>query len=178
MRTEEGHRHIEHPAPFERKDISPKGIILFIAGLFVTILIVMAGLSWLLGLWSLERRTVGPQPRAARDQVPAPPQLQETPPIDMKTLRAQEDAILHTYGWADEGGGVVRIPIETAIDILAQRGLPSRSERGIETAPATGAPSGAPRTGPPVPRQLLQPGIRPPAGKAQEGAPPAPREQK
>jgi hypothetical protein len=54
------------------------------------------------------------------------PQLQQTPILDLRAIRAEEDKILNGYGWVDQPKGVVRIPISDAIDILAKRGLPSR----------------------------------------------------
>ncbi|HTS61635.1 MAG TPA: hypothetical protein VMH28_06400 [Candidatus Acidoferrales bacterium] len=54
------------------------------------------------------------------------PQLQKTPIPDLRQFHAEEDKILGSYGWVDQPKGVVRIPIDRAIDVLAQRGLPSR----------------------------------------------------
>jgi hypothetical protein len=75
-------------------------------------------------------REGGPLPR---DQVnvdarrlPPMPRLQSAPIGDLKDMRAAEDQILKGYGWVDQAHGVVRIPIDRAIDLLAQRGLPSR----------------------------------------------------
>ena len=39
-------------------------------------------------------------------------------------MRAREDAVLTTYGWVDRNTGVARIPIERAMDLLVERGLP------------------------------------------------------
>src|SRR5215470_11575147 len=52
---------------------------------------------------------------------PPEPRLQETPPLDLKAYRAAEDQILTSYGWIDQEKGIVRIPIDKAIDLLAQR---------------------------------------------------------
>ena len=35
-----------------------------------------------------------------------------------------EDSVLNHYGWVDPERGVVRIPIDRAIDVIATRGLP------------------------------------------------------
>jgi hypothetical protein len=43
----------------------------------------------------------------------------------LRQLQATENAILTTYGWADRQNGVVRIPIDRAIDLIEQRGLPT-----------------------------------------------------
>ena len=43
------------------------------------------------------------------------------------------DAILDSYGWVDPDKGIVRIPIDQAIDIVAQKGLPSKpSPTGLD----------------------------------------------
>ena len=42
----------------------------------------------------------------------------------------QEEQTLHSYGWVDQPAGVVRIPIDRAMELLAQRGLPTRPQAG------------------------------------------------
>src|SRR5262245_15183948 len=54
------------------------------------------------------------------------PQLQQTPVLDLRAIREAEETTLTTYGWVDQQKGVVRIPIDRAIDLLAARGLPAR----------------------------------------------------
>ena len=56
------------------------------------------------------------------------PQLQKTPIPDLKAIRAEEDKLLNGYAWVDQPKGVVRIPVDRAIEVLAQRGLPTRGE--------------------------------------------------
>jgi hypothetical protein len=58
---------------------------------------------------------------------PPAPRLQTDPVADWQALQATEEAALHSYSWADRGAGKVRIPIDRAIDLLAQRGLPVES---------------------------------------------------
>jgi len=43
---------------------------------------------------------------------------------DLATLHAKEDLLLDHYTWIDESKGTVRIPIERAMELIAQRGLP------------------------------------------------------
>jgi hypothetical protein len=46
---------------------------------------------------------------------------------DTADLHAREDLLLEYYSWADQGQGSprrVRIPIERAMELIAQRGLP------------------------------------------------------
>ena len=46
----------------------------------------------------------------------------------------KEERTLYSYGWVDERAGIVRIPIERAMDLLVQRGLPLRSQ-GVASEP-------------------------------------------
>jgi hypothetical protein len=90
-------------------------------------------LMWLL-LRSFEARDAKQAPRlyplaAGQDsRVPPEPRLQTNPREDLADLRAREDARLHSYGWVDKNAGVVRIPIDDAIKLTLERGLPSRQE--------------------------------------------------
>ena len=61
-------------------------------------------------------------------RVPPEPRLQINPRQDLKDLRAAEDEILHGYGWVDRNAGIVRIPIDDAMRLTLERGLPSRPQ--------------------------------------------------
>jgi hypothetical protein len=80
------------------------------------------------------------------------PRLQADPATELSKLKEESLARLNGYGWVDEDAGVAHIPIDRAIDILAESGLPAipaRSETGKEAAPEAkprspaGAPSGS-----------------------------------
>jgi hypothetical protein len=43
---------------------------------------------------------------------------------DVADLHAREDILLDNYTWIDQSKGTVRIPIERAMEIIAQKGLP------------------------------------------------------
>ena len=62
-------------------------------------------------------------------EVPAP-RLQPQPFKDVYVLRGEEAARLSSYGWVDKQGGVTRIPIDRAMELMLQRGFPVRSEQG------------------------------------------------
>jgi hypothetical protein len=44
---------------------------------------------------------------------------------DLADLHDREDLLLNNYSWADQSQGKVRIPIERAMELIAQRGLPT-----------------------------------------------------
>jgi hypothetical protein len=78
------------------------------------------------------------------------PRLQERPFDDWRTMHRQQDELLSSYGWVDEGKGVARIPIDEAMKRLAEKGLPARPAPAATPpppvvaapAPAAAAPAG------------------------------------
>jgi hypothetical protein len=61
-------------------------------------------------------------------QIPPAPHIEEHPAIEIQTLRAEEDRTLSTYGWVDKKTGVVRIPIDRAMELQLQQGFPVNKE--------------------------------------------------
>lgn len=53
------------------------------------------------------------------------PRLQTDDTRDMQMLRDQEDLQLDNYMWIDQSTGKVVIPIDRAIELTAERGIPS-----------------------------------------------------
>jgi hypothetical protein len=49
-----------------------------------------------------------------------------TAPTGDEQARSRDDPILYGYGWVDQKAGIAHIPIQRAIDLVAQSGLPSR----------------------------------------------------
>ena len=52
---------------------------------------------------------------------------------EIADLHAKEDLLLNNYSWADQSKGTVRIPIEQAMALIAERGLPVAA--AVESAP-------------------------------------------
>jgi hypothetical protein len=65
----------------------------------------------------------------------------------MNKFRTAEEQVLHSYGWVDPKAGVVHIPIERAMQIIAQQGLPTRGEQQVtpEVKPSAGRSTGRAR---------------------------------
>jgi hypothetical protein len=70
--------------------------------------------------------------------LPPEPRLQVNPAQDFQTFYATQQAELNTYGWNDRENGTVHIPVERAMQLLAQTGLPVMT--GTPTPPAPGSP--------------------------------------
>jgi hypothetical protein len=98
------------------------------------VLVSILSLAGLFGLFRyFQQRDGGILPRATTREMdarkrPPLPQLEETPQLDLAREKAAEEQILNNYGWADRQNGVVRIPIDRAMDLIAQRGLPVRQQ--------------------------------------------------
>src|SRR5207247_10197384 len=76
---------------------------------------------------------VAPSPLSySREPTPGP-KLSVNPGQDLQTMRAAEDAALKSYEWVDREKGIVRIPVDRAIEILAQKGLPARPQGSGKT---------------------------------------------
>lgn len=65
-----------------------------------------------------------------QERNPPVPNLQMQPFKDIYVLHQGEAEKLSTYGWVDKEGGVVRVPIDKAMELMLQRGLPARAEGG------------------------------------------------
>jgi hypothetical protein len=116
----------------ETTDVDIRGILSFGAGLIV-VGIFVAFIVWVLFKYfdSREAHRVAPEyPLAATQEQREPPEprLQVDPKGDLQELRTQEDQTLNSYGWVDKNAGVARIPIEDAMKLTVQRGLPSRQQ--------------------------------------------------
>jgi hypothetical protein len=73
--------------------------------------------------------SVQPNPMAVFDsQIPPAPRIEEHPAIEIQQLLAEEEQTLSTYGWMDKNKGVVRIPIDRAMELQLRRGFPTRKE--------------------------------------------------
>lgn len=117
-----------NPTPgHERRDVAVKRLLLFGAGLCVMVLFALVSMWLLFGYYKAEQ-SPGP-PQAQEQKTPPEPRLQVTEQADLQKQRKAEDAVLTSYGWVDQPTGIVRIPIDRAIELLAQRGLPAREAK-------------------------------------------------
>jgi hypothetical protein len=122
----------------ERSDVDTRAVGKFGIAL---VLLCIVSLAVVLGLFryfftvDVGRNPVPPSQNAGA-RVPPQPQLEKTPVLDLQRMVQEEDQVLNSYGWVDGRNGIVRIPIDRAIDLLAQRGLPSRPQPAPQSAAA------------------------------------------
>jgi len=114
----------------ETRDVSLRWMA--ISGAIIVLLLIAAFLSM---RWTFELLS---SREAARQEAPATlvtdpgparppePRLQANPRLELQAMRAEEKAVLESYGWVDREKGVARMPIDEAMKIVVQRGLPAR----------------------------------------------------
>jgi hypothetical protein len=56
------------------------------------------------------------------------PDRKTAPNVEMRRFLAEEEEELNSYGWVDEGHGIARVPIDRAMEILVEQGLPETPE--------------------------------------------------
>ena len=134
---------------YESSDVREGGIVVFLVALAVLVAVIGALCYGVGAVINAHLKSEDGSPnrwtRTADVQqlgnMPSNPQLQNkvadimqtfpTPRVqtddgnqDIATLHAREDILLDNYTWVDRSKGTVRIPIERAMEILAQEGLP------------------------------------------------------
>jgi len=146
-----GPKEVDASAGYEQTDVKVTGIVVFLVSLLIFVG-VCGGVTYFIGAiinGHLDRED-GPSSKWSKDtdreirklgNMPTNPELQDkvaavmqnfpTPRVqtddgnqDVADLHAREDLLLDNYTWIDQSKGSVRIPIERAMEIIAQKGLP------------------------------------------------------
>ena len=111
---------------YERQDADVRTLAWLLAGLLTAALVALGLMDLLYRHFASREARRQPPPTTlagTRNSVPPEPRLQNTPFEDLHKLRAEEDAALASYGWVDRRAGIVRIPIEKAMEMAWQGGL-------------------------------------------------------
>lgn len=135
---------------YEVTDVGTGGIIVFLVALFISVgvffvvcfgfgIIINRGLDKQdgpLNKWSAQNqiaptKALRSNPALEQQQLAKLTQQFPTPRLetddgsqDLTELHAREDLLLNYYSWVDRSKGTVRIPIQQAMLIIAQHGLP------------------------------------------------------
>jgi hypothetical protein len=119
----------------EGSDVNVRAILTFGAALIATTVVVGILVFLLFGYFQRREEQSGARefPLAVEQQnrVPPEPRLQTNPREDLRLLQERDDGLLNSYGLYKDTGPV-RIPIQEAMKLIVQRGLPAR--RGSEPA--------------------------------------------
>jgi len=130
---------LHHDVEFEREDLNAGGIFAFLIGLAVVgilIHVILYGMFRYLDQYAkthqppqnpLVKAINGDTRMAAPEEANKFPQprLETNERTEFTGDLMKEEEILGSYGWVDQKTGTAHIPIERAMELVAQRGLPT-----------------------------------------------------
>ena len=173
--------HIRHTEGtdigFEREDLSSRGVFAFLITLALVAVLIHFVLKGMYGYLDAYEKQHQPPPHPLVQKPPADarvitpadiakfpqPRLETDERDEINGFRTREQQILHSYGWVDQNAGVVRIPIERAMQLLAEQGLPVRpqstpaSQQGNLAGKAYAPGQPPPHLASPAPKKQTQP---------------------
>jgi hypothetical protein len=148
------HGHGHHETEFEREDLGTRGVFMFMAGLVVSGIVIyfiivgmysfldkyersqMATASPLVTTKGSMSRVVSQEDMDKKFKDNGAPMLETNERGQLRDFLMNEEDQLNSYGWVDEKAGVAHIPIDRAMDLLVQRGLPVFTQ-GANTSGST-----------------------------------------
>ena len=149
--SEEIGKHGEPNGGYEHEDMRSRTVVIFLASLALICVLVYFFLKGMYGYLDAYDKAHQPEQNplkppaaiATRDtrtpqvaaQVKADfpePRLESDERTEIRDFRLQEGRTLNSYGWVNQQAGVVRIPIERAMELVVERGLPVRPQGGTE----------------------------------------------
>ncbi|HWL54539.1 MAG TPA: hypothetical protein VNQ90_19015 [Chthoniobacteraceae bacterium] len=117
---------------YEPRDVDPGGVGLVGAMLVFGLMLVSIGCAFFYQTTAHRtERAEGPL------TVPVPETRASFPPPELENhtgevlagFRAAEEKVLGSYGWVDSRRGIVRIPVERAMQLAVRRGFPVRGSQ-------------------------------------------------
>ncbi|MGA9528685.1 MAG: hypothetical protein WBS24_11260 [Terriglobales bacterium] len=166
MSDELNHTHSNPETSFEREDLSTRGVFVFMIGLAITGIVIY---FIIVGMYSFLDKYEHAQMSSASPLAPGAdassryivhnpaqgdyvtnkfqengaPLLENDERGQFKDFLLKQEDQLNSYGWVDQQTGVAHIPIERAMDLIVERGLPvlpaheSETNTAAAKAPAT-----------------------------------------
>jgi hypothetical protein len=141
--TDETKHAPEAHGSYEHQDMGPSSVLYFLLSLVVAVALSLIGLRVLFHFLDHREKARQPAvnplitnvPEDTRHVAPGYPQaafpspkLEEDERGQLNGILTNEDKTLYSYGWVDEKAGTIHIPIERAMDLIVQRGLPVRPQ--------------------------------------------------
>lgn len=151
------------------RDLNLKGIMLFTLGIVLLMVVATAAMYFFtVGVRDRDRAGDSPPTPILQEAIdegipfepPAPrlqpqpgestglvdrgisPDWETAPNVEMRRFLAEEEEELNSYGWIDAGNGIAHIPIDRAMELIVEQGLPETTpEPGVEagsTEPSDG----------------------------------------
>ncbi|HEY3973950.1 MAG TPA: hypothetical protein VGM18_13170 [Candidatus Sulfotelmatobacter sp.] len=155
MSNEANHANSSGPGNYEHSDIGAAGVLYFLLGLVIAgvlVYFIVDGVySYLDKHSEAQQAPVNPLvtnapadtrliPKDYPKEAFPNPRLEDDERGQLNGIRLKEEQTLSTYDYIDKNAGTVRIPIDRAMELIAQRGLPTRAQ-GAPKESATPLPA-------------------------------------
>lgn len=127
---------------YERRDMTTRSVVAFLVGLGLFALLVhfsVRGLFDFADRYYVAHEKAAPMARTSPDpHLVTPSDINQFPEPRLETderteifpFREGEEKHLHSYGWVDQKSGTMYIPIDRAMQLVAQRGLNTTPKTG------------------------------------------------
>jgi hypothetical protein len=127
------------PSAFEHEDAAPLSLLKSGVILAVILIVVFVSMRFAFGVFT-KMTPMGANAAPFEDSrvLPPRPRLQVEPQKEIHAYCDGQAAILNSYSWVDANAGIVRIPIDRAMQLTLKQGLPTRAG-GTVPADASGA---------------------------------------
>lgn len=137
---------------YEDSEVSIGRLFAFAGGVVGLVVLGVIGSAAVFHFF-VRHQPLGPPASPFEDVRPVPPEprLQTDAPLDLKRYRQDQENILNTYGWVDAHAGVVRIPVERAMDVLLEKGYPVRGSVPANPGTTKTQQAGKPAVNQPAP---------------------------
>jgi hypothetical protein len=137
-------KHAHNPeGEYEHQDLRPGAVYAFLIALAIATAMIAAAIMGVYKFGAFEESSHQPrqnpmvQPEADTARIDpsqmtkfSQPRLETNERVEINEFRLKEEQRLNSYGWVDQPGGTVRIPIDQAMKLIAQRGLPTTPKTG------------------------------------------------
>src|ERR1700735_895283 len=139
---------------YEKRDAHISPVLHFGFWLGVLLVATLFGMKWTYDHFKTESMGPPASPFINERVLPSSPRLQANPHQELRDYCATQQKAVNGYSWIDQQSGAVQIPIDRAMDLVLQRGLPARSSAPPSDMPPVPSFSGGPTVNagtPPVP---------------------------
>jgi hypothetical protein len=120
---------------YEKSDASPRGLAHFALTIAAILAATCLSLIWLFKHYEKAENpgSFVAAPFSGTRPLPPPPRIQPNPAVDMQSYSQSQQSLLNSYGWIDRQNGIVRLPVDRAMELLLERGLPTRAANTHQT---------------------------------------------
>ncbi|MGA8012024.1 MAG: hypothetical protein WB949_06335 [Candidatus Acidiferrales bacterium] len=121
---------VDASAGWEKRDVNIRGLFQFAFWMAVVLAVTLVGMKFSFDSFKKAQpmgATMSPMVKPTDRMIPPGPLLQVRPHQELQDYCAAQQQDVNSYAWVDQQSGVVRIPVERAMELILARGLPARA---------------------------------------------------